>query len=134
MDHLYFLWLVFLLLLRLFIAALWSPAGKGLSSWRLLVMFFVFLLLFHVVSWVRCGTGLYRFLIFAVFLLCILLGGCILFCLSWDFYTVRQMYTAYLGQCIQLGGYTVCFESSSNSVQKCGWCDCIENHLLYLKS
>ena len=47
-----FLCLVFLMLLSLFIAALWSPAGK----WLLLVMFIVFLLLSHVVSWVRCGT------------------------------------------------------------------------------
>ena len=31
--------------------ALWSPAGKGLTSWLLLVMFIVFLLLSHVVSW-----------------------------------------------------------------------------------
>ena len=31
-DHLCFLSLVFLMLLRLFIAALWSPAGKGLTS------------------------------------------------------------------------------------------------------
>ena len=51
-----FLCLVFLMLSRLFIAALWSPAGKGLSTWPLLVMFIVFLLLSHVVSWVRCGT------------------------------------------------------------------------------
>ena len=48
--------LVFLMLLRLFIAALWSPAEKGLTSWLLLVMFIVFLLLYHVVSWVGCGT------------------------------------------------------------------------------
>ena len=53
MDH---LCLVFLMLLRLFIAALWSPAGKGLISWPLLVMFIVVLLLSHVVSWVRCCT------------------------------------------------------------------------------
>ena len=46
----------FLMLLRLFIAALLSPAGKGLTSWLLLVMFIVFLLLSHVISWVRCGT------------------------------------------------------------------------------
>ena len=39
MDHLCFLRLVFLMLLRLFIAALWSPDGKGLTSWLLLVMF-----------------------------------------------------------------------------------------------
>ena len=37
-----FLCLVFLMLSRLFIAALWSPAGKGLISWLLLVMFIVF--------------------------------------------------------------------------------------------
>ena len=37
-DH---LCLVFLMLSRLFIAALWSPAWKGLSSWLLLVMFIV---------------------------------------------------------------------------------------------
>ena len=51
-----FLCLVFRMLLRLFIAALWSPVGKGLTSWHLLVMFIVFLLLSHVVSWVRHGT------------------------------------------------------------------------------
>ena len=45
-----YLCLVFLMLLHLFIAAMWSPAGKGLFSWLLLVMFFVFLLLSHVVS------------------------------------------------------------------------------------
>ena len=56
MDHLFFLCLVFLMLSRLFIAALWSPAGKGLTSWFFLVMFIVFLLLSHVVFWVRCGT------------------------------------------------------------------------------
>ena len=58
MDHLCFLCLVFLMLSLLFIAALWSPAGKGLTSWLLLVMFIVFLFntLSHVVSWVRCGT------------------------------------------------------------------------------
>ena len=51
-----FLCLVFLMLLQLFIAALWSPAGKGLTSWLLLVMFIVFLLLSHVVSLARRGT------------------------------------------------------------------------------
>ena len=38
------------------LAALWSPAWKGLTSWLLLVMFIVFLSLSHVVSLVRCGT------------------------------------------------------------------------------
>ena len=56
MDHWCFLCLVFLMLLHLFIAALWSPAGKELATWLLLVIFIVFLLLSHVVSWVRCGT------------------------------------------------------------------------------
>ena len=51
-----FLCLVFLMLSRLFIAALWSPAWKGLNSLLKLVMLTVFLLLSHVVSWVRCGT------------------------------------------------------------------------------
>ena len=39
---------------RLFICALWSPAGKGLTSWLSFVVAnceFVTL-----VSWVRCGT------------------------------------------------------------------------------
>ena len=56
MDHLCVLCLVFLMLSRLFIAALWSHDGKGLSSWLLLAMFIVFLLLSLVVFWVRCGT------------------------------------------------------------------------------
>ena len=42
MDDLCYLCLVFLMLSRHFIAALWSPAGKGLTSWLLLMMFFVF--------------------------------------------------------------------------------------------
>ena len=42
MDHLCYLCLVFLMLLRLFIAALWSTAGKGLTSWLLLMVFIVF--------------------------------------------------------------------------------------------
>ena len=39
LDHLCYLCLVFVMLLHLFIAALWSPAGKGLTSWLLFVMF-----------------------------------------------------------------------------------------------
>ena len=34
-----YLCLVFVMLSRLFIAALWSPAAKGLNSWLLFVMF-----------------------------------------------------------------------------------------------
>ena len=40
MDHLWFLCLVFLMLSRMFIDALWWPAGKRLTSLLLLVMFF----------------------------------------------------------------------------------------------
>ena len=68
MGHLCYLCLVFAMLSHLFIAALWSPEGKGLTSWLLFVMFIVILLLSHLVSWDRCGTCLYRFLILAVFL------------------------------------------------------------------
>ena len=42
LHHLCFLCLVFLMLSRLIIAALWSLAGKGLTSRLLLVMFIVF--------------------------------------------------------------------------------------------
>ena len=38
MDHLCYLCPVFVILLPLFIAALRSPAGKGLASWLLFVM------------------------------------------------------------------------------------------------
>ena len=39
MNHLCFLCLVFVMLSHLFIAALWSPAGKGLTSCLSFVMF-----------------------------------------------------------------------------------------------
>ena len=38
MEHLCYFCLVFVMLSRLFIAALWSLAGKGLTSWLLFVM------------------------------------------------------------------------------------------------
>ena len=56
MNHLCYLCLVFVMLLRLFIAALWSPEGKRLTSWLLFVMSIVILLLSHLVSWDRCDT------------------------------------------------------------------------------
>ena len=56
MDLLCYLCLVIVMLLHLFIAALWSPAGKGLTSWLLFVMFIVVWLFSDVVSCVRCGT------------------------------------------------------------------------------
>ena len=39
---------------RLFIDALWSPAGKGLTSWLLFVMCNCEFLTLLLVSWVRC--------------------------------------------------------------------------------
>ena len=56
MDYLCYLCHVFVILSRLFIAALWSPEGKGLTSWLLFVMLMVILLLSHLVSRDRCGT------------------------------------------------------------------------------
>ena len=56
MDHLGYVCLVFVMLSRLFIAALWSPAGRGLTSWLLFVCLIFFLSLSHVVSWVMCST------------------------------------------------------------------------------
>ena len=38
MDHLLYLFCVFVVLWGLFIAALWSPAGKGLTSWLSFLM------------------------------------------------------------------------------------------------
>ena len=72
---------------RLFICALWSPAGKGLTSWLSFVVSHCEFVTFPLVSLVRCGTRLYRFLIFASLLtfrmldvdkICILTGQQIL--------------------------------------------------------
>ena len=53
---------------RLFVDALWSPAGKGLTSLISFVMSNCDVVTFPLVSWVRCGAWLYRFLIFVIFL------------------------------------------------------------------
>ena len=52
------LWIIVLLCfrVRLFIDALWSPAGKGLTSWLLFVMSNCGVVTFPLVSWVRCGA------------------------------------------------------------------------------
>ena len=69
MDHLCYFCLVLLCFnARLFVDALWSPAGKGLTSWLSFVMSNCEVATFPLVSWVRCGALLYRFLIFAPFL------------------------------------------------------------------
>ena len=41
---------------RLFICALWSPAGKGLASWLSFVVSYCEFVTFPLVSWVRRGT------------------------------------------------------------------------------
>ena len=41
---------------RLFICALRSPAGKGLTSWLSFVVSNCEFVTFSLVSWVRCGT------------------------------------------------------------------------------
>ena len=51
---------------HLVIDALWSPAGKGLTSCLSFVMSNCEVATFPLVSWVRCGAWLYRFLIFAL--------------------------------------------------------------------
>ena len=40
----------------LFICALWSPAGKGLTSWLSFVVSYCEFVTFTLVSWVRRGT------------------------------------------------------------------------------
>ena len=46
MDHLCYLCLVFVMCSLLFIATLWSPEEKGLTSWLLFVMFIVIFVTF----------------------------------------------------------------------------------------
>ena len=67
MDHVCYFCLVLLCFhARLFVDALWSTAGKGLTSRFSFVMSYCDA--FPLVSWVRCGARLYLFLIFALFL------------------------------------------------------------------
>ena len=41
---------------RLFICGLWSPAGKGLTSWLSFVVSKLEFVIFPLVSWVRYST------------------------------------------------------------------------------
>ena len=69
MDDLCYLCLVLLCFhARLVVAALWSPAGKGLTSWLSIVMSNYDVVTFPLVFLVGCGAWLYRLLIFALFL------------------------------------------------------------------
>ena len=56
MERLCYFFLVFVMLSRLFIAALSSPAGKGMSSWLSFVMSNCEVVTFPLVYWVRCGA------------------------------------------------------------------------------
>ena len=56
MDHLRYLCPVFVMLSRLFVAALWSPDWKRLTSWLLALILNSVLSLSHMLSLVRCGT------------------------------------------------------------------------------
>ena len=57
MDYLCYFCLVLLCFhARLFVVALWSPAGKGLTSWFSFVTSNCDVVSFPLVSWVRCGA------------------------------------------------------------------------------
>ena len=51
-----FLSFLFCFWARLFIGAVWSPAGKGLTSWLLSVMCNCEVVFLPLVSWVMCGA------------------------------------------------------------------------------
>ena len=56
-DHLcYFCLVLFCFHARLFVDALWSPAGKGLTSWPSFVMSNCNVVTSPLVSWVRYGA------------------------------------------------------------------------------
>ena len=57
MDHVCYFCLVLLCFYaRPFVDALWSPAGKGLTSWLLFVMSNCDAVTFPLVFWVKCGA------------------------------------------------------------------------------
>ena len=57
MNHLCYLCLVLLCFhARLFVDALWSPAGKGLTSWLSFVMSNCDVVRIPLVFWVSCGA------------------------------------------------------------------------------
>ena len=59
MDYLSYVYFCLVLLCfhaRLFVNALWSPAGKGQNSWPSFVMSNCDFVTFPLVSWVRSGA------------------------------------------------------------------------------
>ena len=61
MDYLCYFCLVLCFRARLFIYALWSPAGKGLTSWLSFVMSNCEFVTFTLVSWAGVVLDFYRF-------------------------------------------------------------------------
>ena len=51
-----FLCFIYFLFPMSFISALWSSAGKGLTSWLTFVVSNCEFVTFPLVSWVRCGS------------------------------------------------------------------------------
>ena len=57
MDHLrYFCFVLLCFHAPDFVDALWSPAGKGLTSWLSFVMSDCDVVTFPLASWVKCGV------------------------------------------------------------------------------
>ena len=56
MDLFFFGFVFVMSLYASVICALWSPAGKGLTSWLSFVVSYCEFVTFALVSWVRCGT------------------------------------------------------------------------------
>ena len=82
---------------RLFIDALWSPAGKELTFWLSFLVSYFEIVTFPLVSWVRCDAWLYRVLILSLFLTFIMTCVFMLFfrwtskqwqCRTTDMYTI----------------------------------------------
>ena len=87
MDHFCYLCFVFVMFSCLLFAALWSPAGKGLTSWLSFVMFIVFLSL--------CGIlGQVWYLIVSIPDLCHLSYFGVRFEILFDFY--KKYFTIYM--------------------------------------
>ena len=55
-DLCYFCLVLLCFYARLFVDALWSPTGKGLTFWLSYVMSNCDVVSFSSVAWVRCGT------------------------------------------------------------------------------
>ena len=95
---------------HLFICALWSPAGKVLTSWLSFVVSNCEFVTFPLVSWVRCGAWLYQFLIFAPVLTLII--------------HVNVSSSDALSALIKLAKANCAFNLSYDMAIAIGWIDC----------